>query len=112
MRWIFPCLLLFTSPARAVELLRDDHFDCSYVFESEAKDVIATVTRADVIRRANEWAARFYKNSFIQFERIEFRTTPTRFWLVAFGHSDTGKTFYAAILPDGTIAVTKVEERI
>jgi hypothetical protein len=65
-----------------------------------------------VIKKANEWAARFYNDPFIQFERIEFRTAPTRFWLAAFRHSDTGKTFYAAILPDGTIAVTKVEERI
>ena len=69
MRGIFLCLLLFTSPARAVELLRDDHLDCSDVFECEAKDVIATVTRDDVIKRANEWAACFYKDQFIQFER-------------------------------------------
>ena len=92
--------------------MRDDHPDQSYVFESGGKDVIATISRDDVIKKANERAARFKEDPFIWLERIEFRTTPTRFWLVAFGHSDTGKTFYAAILPDGTIAVTKVEERI
>jgi hypothetical protein len=112
MRWILLGLLICTLPTRATELFRDDHADRSYVFESDTKDVIATISRDDVIKRANEWAARFYKDPFIQFERIEFRTIPMRFWLVTFRHSDTEKTFYAAVLPDGKIAVTKVEERI
>jgi hypothetical protein len=28
-------------------------------------------------------------------------TAPTRFWIVTFRHSDTGKTFYAVVMPDG-----------
>jgi hypothetical protein len=47
---------------------------------------------------------------FIQFERIEFRMVPTRFWLVTLQHSDTGKAFYAVILPDGAIVEPVVKE--
>jgi hypothetical protein len=112
MRWILLCFLISISPARANELFRDDHLDRVYVFESDAKDVIATISRDDVIKKANKWAARFYNEPFIQFESIEFKTAPTRFWLVTFRHSDTGKTFYAVVLPDGTIVEPNVKGRI
>jgi hypothetical protein len=108
MCWIIICLLLFTLPARATELFYDDHRDRSYIFESEAKDVVASISRDDAIKKANEWAARFYKDPFIQFERIEFRIEPMRFWFVRFRHSDTGKAFYALVLPDGAIVEPKV----
>jgi hypothetical protein len=65
MRWILFCLLLFTLPAGAIELFRDDHPRRSYVFESDAKEVTATINRDDVIKKANEWAARFYNDPFI-----------------------------------------------
>jgi hypothetical protein len=112
MCWIIICLLLFTLPARAHELLRDDHLDRFYVFESAAKDVIATINRDDVIKKANKWAARFYDDPFIQIERIEFLTAATRFWLVTFHHSDTGKVFYAVVLPDGTIVEPVIKKTL
>jgi hypothetical protein len=107
------CLLIFAAmSANATELFRDDHPDRYSVFESDAKDVIATITRDDVIKKANKWAARFYNDPFIQFGRVEFRMTPTRFWLVTFQHSDTGKSFYAVILPDGAIVEPVIKETL
>jgi hypothetical protein len=85
------CLLIFAAmSANATELFRDDHLDRYYGFESDGKDVIATISRDEVIKKANEWTARFYNDLFIQFERIEFRMTPTRFWLVTFSTRTPG----------------------
>jgi hypothetical protein len=97
-------------PARAIDLFRDDHADRSYRFESDAKEVTATISEADAIPEANKWAARFYNDPFIQFESIEFKTAPTRFWLVTFRHSDTGKTFYTMVMPDGAIFEPRLSE--
>jgi hypothetical protein len=72
MRWILLSLLLSTLADRANELFRDNHLDRSSVFESDAKEVTATISEADAILAANKWAARLYKDPLIQFETIEF----------------------------------------
>ena len=71
-------ILLSTLAARANELFRDNHLDRSSVFESDAKEVTATISEADAILAANKWAARLYKDPLIQFQKIEFRTMPKR----------------------------------
>jgi hypothetical protein len=107
------CLLLFlvflAHPVCATQFLRDDHPNCSYRFKSEAKDRTVTITEAIAVLRANEWAARFYDDPCLQFKAIEWRIKPTRFWFVTFVHSDSGKEFYAIVLPDGDIVEPRIE---
>jgi hypothetical protein len=104
-------LVFLTRPVCATQLLRDNHANCSYRFESDTKDRPATITEAIAVLRANEWAARFYNDPFLQFKSIEWLTNPTRFWLVTFTHSDTGKAFYAVVLPDGRIVEPMLENQ-
>jgi hypothetical protein len=112
MHLIGRCLLLFLAhPVCATQLLGDDHPNCSYRFESDTKDRTATITEAIAVLRVNEWAARFYDDPFLQFKAIELLIKPTRFWLVTFTHSDSGKEFYAVVLPDGGIVEPIVENQ-
>jgi hypothetical protein len=112
MHLIGRCLLLFLAhPVCGKRLLQDDHPNCSYRFEAEAKDRPATITEAIAVLCANEWAARFYDDPFLQFKAIEWHIKPTRFWLITFIHSDSGKEFCAVVLPDGGIFEPTLENR-
>jgi hypothetical protein len=104
-------LLIITLSARATELLRDPHAACVYVFGYDKRDTVATISQADAVLKANEWAAKFYGDPFIQIESSDFRTKPTRYWLFTLRHSETGKTFFAIVLPDGAFVEPRVEEQ-
>jgi hypothetical protein len=107
----FPFLLAHPVCAAATQLPRDNHPNCSYLFESDIKEGTATITEPIALLRANEWAARFYDDPFLQFKTIEWCIKSTRFWLVTFIHSDTGRAFYAVVLPDVAIVDPTIEYR-
>src|SRR5215470_4246519 len=112
MRRTLICLFLAICSAKADVLFRDEGQGHGYSFESDEKNVEATVTRNEVIELASDWAASFYEDDSLEFVDIETRIEPVRFWLVTFKKTGTDEVFYAVVLPDGTIVEPQDEKRI
>ena len=104
-----PLLLLLICSGKATELLRDKHTDTTYIFKSDATDVVTRISRKDAILEADEWATGFYGDELLRFVECEFKTKPIRHWLVTFEKAETGQRYYAVILPDGRIVMPSVE---
>jgi hypothetical protein len=107
---IFFLLLVFSAKADA--LFSDAHAGHTYRFESDHKDLEATATQDEVIELACDWAASFYEDESLEVADVEFRIDPLRFWLVTFKKAGTDESFYAVVLPDGTIVEPEEERRI
>jgi len=104
-----PLLILLICSGNATELLRDKHTDTTYVFETDAKDVVTRINRKDAILEADEWATGFYGDDLLRFVECQFKTKPIGHWLVTFQKADTGQQYYAVILPDGRFVIPSVE---
>jgi hypothetical protein len=104
-----PLLILLICSGNATELLRDNHTDTTYVFETDAKDVVTRINRKDAILEADEWATGFYGDDLLRFVECQFKTKPIGHWLVTFQKADTGQQYYAVILPDGRFVIPSVE---
>ena len=111
MRRAFIILLLAVCSANADALFRNEHKGRTYRFESDAGDVPPTLARQEVVERAIYWATRFYRDNSLEFVNLAFKTQPIRFWLVTFKKAGTDETFYAVLLPDGTIVEPIQEEQ-
>lgn len=105
-------LLISSISAQAVQLLRDEHPEKDYIFETHVSEIPATVNRTQVTQKATAWAIRFYDDPFLQAERIEFMVKPTRHWLIGFSRSNGKGTVYSIILPDGTIVQPRILTKI
>jgi hypothetical protein len=57
-------------------LFRDEHQGHPYVFESDRRDVEATVTQDEVIELATDWAASFYEDESLEVADTELRIEP------------------------------------
>jgi hypothetical protein len=75
------------------ELLRDQHTNESYFFESDAEEIPATIQEDQAIVIATQWAMRFYNDAFPNTENCEYRVATIRFWLVTFIGSKAKKRF-------------------
>jgi hypothetical protein len=94
MRWVLVVLSFIVGTAKADLLFRDGgHLGCVYRFESNARDVRATVRQQAVIERAGVWAADFYADTLLQAIDVEFKRSPLRFWLVTFKEPITGEIY-------------------
>src|SRR5262249_33020941 len=111
MRHALICLLLIYS-AKADVLFRDENQGHGNIFESDRKDAAATVSRDDIIESASKWAAGFYDDDFLEVADVESRMNPIRFWLVTLKNAVTDETFYAVVLPDGTMVEPLIETSI
>jgi hypothetical protein len=105
-------LVLLVCSAKGDVLFSDAHAGYTCRFESDHKDVEATATQDEVIEIASDWAASFYEDESLEVADIEFRSDPLRFWLVTFKKAGTDESFYAVVLPDGTIVEPQEEKRI
>jgi hypothetical protein len=103
MRRTLICLLLAISSTKGDVLFRDQEGGHGFRFESERKDVQATVTRLEVVELALYWAMKFYRDRSLEVVGLRFENDPLRFWLVTFKKLGTDEVFYAVTLPDGTI---------
>ena len=104
--------MLVVYSAKADVLFRDEAPGHLYVFESDRKDVEATVSRDRVIELASEWAADFYDDESLEIEDIDLRIEPLRFWLITFKKPETDEEFYAVVLPDGAIVEPHEEAKV
>ena len=105
-------LLLVIYSAKADELFRDEHQGHRYIFESDHKGVEATVSEAEALELATDWAVDFYGDDSLEPSDIEFRINPIRYWLVTFTQPGTDEAFYAVTLPDGTVVQPREEDKI
>ena len=112
MRHALICLLLVVCSAKADLLFSDAHQRHGHIFESDLKDVEATISQDKALELATDWAASFYEDDFLAVTDIEFRIDPLRFWLVTFRKTAAEEEFYAVVLPDGTIVEPQDEEKI
>ena len=112
MRRTLVFLLLVVHSAKTDVLFRDEHQGHQYVFESDHKDVEATVSQDEALELATDWAVSFYDDDSLEAANIEFRINPLRYWLVTFKDPGTDESFYAAVLPDGTIVEPEDKETI
>jgi hypothetical protein len=103
MRRILICLLLAISSTKADVLFRDQQEKHGFRFESDRKDVQATVTRQEVVELVLYWAMKFYQDRSLEVVGLRFETDPLHFWPVTFKKLGTNEVFYAVALPDGTI---------
>jgi hypothetical protein len=112
MRRFLIIVLFIVGSAKADILFRDEHRGYVYRFETNTREVRATVRQKAVIERANAWAEDFYADELLQATDIHFKRSPLRFWLVTFKEPMMGETFYSVILPDGTIVEPVRQEQI
>jgi hypothetical protein len=113
MHRVLIALLLILGTAKADLLFRDGgHRDRAFRFESNARDVQATVRQKAVVERADTWAREFCGDQLLQAIDVEFKRSPLRYWLVTFSEPLTGEKFYSVVLPDGTIVEPVRQERI
>jgi hypothetical protein len=92
-------------------LLQDQHPGETYVFESNAVDVPATVGRSQVILIGTRWATQFYSEAFLKAESCELKLSPIRFWLLTLTRSENPTRLFAILLPNGKIVEPKIVRR-
>jgi prephenate dehydratase len=98
--------------ACAGELFRDQHEGRIFRFESNQAEVQATATQAEIVAVANAWAPDFYGFDTLESIDSELKTTPIRFWLVTFRDKENKETFYAVLLPNGTIVEPSTDDKM
>src|ERR1700730_14731813 len=86
---------ILAGSATAAELFRyrgaaGDGGTLEYIFETDQRDVPATVTKDKVAEIAAEFMTTFYHVQIGALETQELRTAPTPFWLVCFSAASKG----------------------
>ena len=76
MRRTLICLLLAISSTKADVLFRDQQDGHGFRFESDRKDVQATVTRQEVVELALYWAMKFYRDRSLEVVGLRFENDP------------------------------------
>jgi len=112
--------LMLAVPAMSVELFRyrgaaKDGGTLEYVFEAGEQNSPNAVTKEKVAEIAADFMTTFYHVQVGALESQEFRTQPIPFWLVCFLDTVKGplrQLFFVVLLPDGTIVLPKVAERL
>src|SRR3984885_3477870 len=116
----FLILLSMILPGMSVELFgyrgaAKDGGTLKYVLEAGEQNSPNAITKEKAAEIAADFMTTFYQVQVGALETQEFRTQPVPFWLVCF--SDTVKgpiknMFFVVLLPDGTVVVPKVENRL
>jgi hypothetical protein len=105
--------LTFVAAARGEELFSFRYQGKVLAFTVSSHDPIAaTVDQNEAANVGLKWAIRFYRLQDANVDGIEFRTDPTRFWLVRFSGGTANEALYAIVLPDGSIVEPTIRERI
>jgi hypothetical protein len=117
---ILAALVLVATPAFSIELFRyrgaaKDGGTLEYVFEPGEQNSPNAITKEKAAEIAADFMTTFYHEQVGALETQEFRTTSVPFWLVCF--SDAVKApiknlYFVVLLPDGTVVVPKVENRL
>jgi hypothetical protein len=74
--------------------------------------VPATIKDSEAETIALNWVVHFYGAQDVNFDGVELRTKPTRFWLVRLA-SNCGPMhlmLYAVVLPDGSIVAPTIRD--
>jgi|HubBroStandDraft_6_1064221.scaffolds.fasta_scaffold869969_2 hypothetical protein len=112
--------VLLAVPALAVELFRyrgaaKDGGTLEYVFEANEQNSPNAVTKEKAAEIAADFMTTFYHVQVGALETQEFRTTPAPFWLISFSDTVKGplrQMYFVVLLPDGTVVLPKVAERM
>jgi hypothetical protein len=112
--------VLLEVPALAVELFRyrgaaKDGGTLEYVFEANEQNSPNAVTKEKAAEIAADFMTTFYHVQVGALETQEFRTTPAPFWLISFSDTVKGplrQMYFVVLLPDGTVVLPKVAERM
>ena len=112
--------VLLEVPALAVELFRyrgaaKDGGTLEYVFEANEQNSPNAVTKEKAAEIAADFMTTFYHVQVGALETQEFRTTPAPFWLISFSDTVKGplrQMYFVVLLPDGTVVLSKVAERM
>jgi hypothetical protein len=86
-----------------------------YVFEAGEQNSPNAITKEKVAEIAADFTTTFYHVQVGALETQELRTQPVPFWLVCFSDAVKGpikNMFFVVLLPDGTVVVPKVENRL
>jgi hypothetical protein len=86
-----------------------------YVFEAGEQNSPNAITKEKVAEIAADFMTTFYHVQIGALETQEFRKTPVPFWLVCFSDMVKGpikNMFFVVLLPDGTVVVPKVQNRL
>jgi hypothetical protein len=73
------------------------------------------VTKEKAAEIAADFMTTFYHVQVGVLETLEFRTTPSPFWLISFSDTIKGpmrRMFFVVLLPDGTVVVPRVDKRM
>lgn len=103
---LFWILLFSPAAARAVDLFSFGYDGKILAFAIPNSDpVAATVKDSEAETLALNWAVRFYGAQDVNFDGVELRIEPARFWLVrlASKFGPAHLILYAVVLPDGSI---------
>ena len=110
---LFWILLFSPAAASAVDLFSFGYNGKILAFAVPNSDpVAATVKDSEAETIALNWAVRFYGAQDVNFDGVELRTGPARFWLVrlTYNSGQTHLMLYAVVLPDGSIVEPSVRE--
>jgi len=112
--------LFLSVPAISTELFRyrgaaKDGGTLEYIFEAADQNSPNAVTKEKAAEIAADFMTTFYHVQIGALETQEFRTSPVPFWLVCFSDPIKGplrQMFFVVLLPDGTVVVPKMEQRL
>jgi hypothetical protein len=105
-------LFILASSAYSGELFRDQHEGRIFRFEWNQADAHATATQAEIVAVASAWAPNFYGIDSLESIDSDLKATPIQFWLVTFKDKESKETFYAVLLPDGTIVEPSTDDKM
>ena len=102
---------------RAIPISRaaKDGGTLEYIFEAGEQNSPNAVTKEKAAEIAADFMTTFYHVQIGALETQEFRTSPVPFWLVCFSDTIKGplrQMFFVVLLPDGTVVVPKMEQRL
>jgi hypothetical protein len=107
------CSLAFLTAAPAEELFSFQYQGKVLAFTvSSHEPIMAPVDQSTPANVGLKWAIRFYRLRDANVDGIEFRTDPTRFWLVRLSGGNKNEALYSIVLPDGSIVEPTNRERI
>ena len=112
--------LLLPVSAMSVELFQyrgapRDGGTLEYVFEGGEQNSPNAITKEKAAEIAADFMTTYYHVQVGALETQEFRTSPVPYWLVCFSEPIKGpmrQMFFVVLLPDGTVVVPKVAERL
>jgi hypothetical protein len=110
--------LVAVSHANAALLFQDHHAgvngeETTYRFEAKAASTASPIEQSKVVKIATVWAAQYYGIGNLTVAKMQERSMPIHYWLIAFtapGRSKGG-TYYSIVLPDGAVVEPKVSRQ-